>query len=235
MIGDRLIIKDFHTKAASQLCSALIPEIREKNGRYAITIAGESGSGKSEIASELARLMAAQSISSYIFQQDDYFVYPPKTNERMRREDISHVGTGEVKIGLLNEHIRLLLKGEDRITKPLVIFEEDRIDEEDVGLSNVKTLIIEGTYTSLLEHIDCRIFIDRDYRTTRKSRLERAREAQDDFLEQVLRIEHEIISRHKTRAHIIITGDFNALPQKPHQHKEKTGQYPSIDDRMLSD
>jgi uridine kinase len=215
MIGDRLIIKDFHTRAAQQICDALTSEIRKKKGHYTITIAGESGSGKSEVAAELARLLAAQSISSYIFQQDDYFVYPPKTNERMRREDINHVGTGEVRLDLLNNHLQKLLKGEPGLKKPLVIFDEDRIDEEEVALKNVKTLIIEGTYTSLLESIDCRIFIDRDYRETKKSRLERAREAQDDFLERVLQIEHEIISQHKARAHIIITGDFDAVPHKP--------------------
>jgi uridine kinase len=215
MIGDRLIIKDFHTKAAVQICAALTPEISEKNGHYTITIAGESGSGKSEIAVELSRLLAAQSISSFIFQQDDYFVYPPKTNEKMRRKDISHVGTGEVRLDLVEKHIRALLKGEETIKKPVVIFEDNRIDEEEVVLKNVKALIIEGTYTSLLDHIDCRIFIDRDFRDTKKSRLERAREEQDDYLEQVLTIEHGIISKHKARAHIIVTSDYNVISQNP--------------------
>ena len=214
MIGDRLIIKDFHTKAAIQVCNALAPEINQKKGHYTITIAGESGSGKSEIAAELARLLAAQSISSYIFQQDDYFIYPPKSNEKMRRKDRGHVGTSEVRLDVLNGHIRALLRGEERLKKPVVVFEEDRIDEEEVVLVNIKTLIIEGTYTSLLEHIDCRIFIDRDYRDTKKSRLERAREEQDRFLEEVLKIEHLIISKHKELAHIIITSDYNAKLQE---------------------
>lgn len=215
MIGDKLIIKDFHTKAAQQICNALMSEINEKSGRYTITIAGESGSGKSEIAAELSRLLAARSISSYILQQDDYFVYPPKTNEKMRRKNIKHVGTGEVKLDLLNAHIEALRKGEERIRKPVVTFEEDRIDEEEIVLGDVKTVIIEGTYTSLLSNIDCRIFIDRDYRETKKSRLERAREAQDDFLERVLEIEHDIISKHKARAHLVVKSDFSVEPQKP--------------------
>ncbi len=219
MIGDKLIIKDFHTKAAHQICNAIASEIQKKQGFYTVSIAGESGSGKSEVAAELARLLAAQSISSYIFQQDDYFVYPPKTNESMRREDIGHVGLQEVQLDLLNKNLETLRKGNLRITKPVVIFDEDRIDEEEVELKGVKSLIIEGTYTSLLEHIDCRIFIDRDYRETKKSRLERAREAQDNFLEQVLKIEHNIISQHKQLADIIITDDFEAVPREPRRAK----------------
>jgi uridine kinase len=214
VIGDRLIIKDFHTRAALTICDALVPEIEKKEGHYLITVAGESGSGKSEIAAELSRILAARSISSYIFQQDDYFVYPPKTNETMRRKCIDHVGTQEVRLDLLNEHIAALLDGEKRIKKPVVIFEQDRIDEEEVLLNNIKAVIVEGTYTSLLERIDCRIFIDRDYTITKKSRLERAREEQDDFLEQVLKIEHEIISRHKAKAHIIITKDYEVVPRQ---------------------
>jgi uridine kinase len=214
MIGDKLIIRDFHTKAARQICDALSAEIKEKKGYYTIAIAGESGSGKSEIAAELARMLAQQSISSYIFQQDDYFVYPPKTNERMRRKDIHHVGTQEVKIDLLNKNLAAILSGENTIKKPLVIFSEDRISEEEIALANIKVLIIEGTYTSLLENIDCRIFIDRDYRDTKKNRLERARETQDTFLEEVLEIEHRIISKHKKRAHIIVTGEYDAKLQQ---------------------
>ena len=33
-------------------------------------------------------------ISTYVFQQDDFFIYPPKTNAKKREEDISWVGRG---------------------------------------------------------------------------------------------------------------------------------------------
>jgi guanylate kinase len=59
--------------------------------------------------------------------------------------------------------------------------------------------------------VDTRIFIDLTYLETQQSRLERAREAQDEFLEKVLVMEHEIISAHKSRAHLIINKDFQVV------------------------
>jgi hypothetical protein len=52
---------------------------------------------------------------------------------------------------------------------------------------------------------------------TRESRATRSREKQDDFLEQVLRIEHKIISKHKARAHIIVTRDYEVRTTNEHR------------------
>ena len=43
-----------------------------------------------------------------------------------------------------------------------------------------------------------------DYKGTKKHRLKRARDPDLEWLEQVLKIEHEEISRHKARANVII-------------------------------
>jgi uridine kinase len=64
--------------------------------KFTITIAGESGSGKSEIGAVLSDLLSEKDIKSIILQQDDYFVYPPKTNAEMRRKDLGQVGLSEV-------------------------------------------------------------------------------------------------------------------------------------------
>ena len=44
-----------------------------------------------------------------------------------------------------------------------------------------------------------------------RCRLERAREAQDDFLERVLEIEHRIISAHKNRADYLIDKQYRVV------------------------
>jgi hypothetical protein len=44
---------------------------------------------------------------------------------------------------------------------------------------------------------------------TRGSRKERAREAQDEFLEKILMIEHKIIASSKDMADIIINKDYS--------------------------
>lgn len=211
MKGDIIKINENHIKAAKQVIELILPEIENTDGKYIITIAGESGSGKSEIAASISNLLKEKNIKSFIFQQDDYFVYPPKTNANMRKRDINHVGMTEVKLSLLDAHMKEILKGKYKIEKPLVFFQEDKIDKEVVNLEDRRVIIVEGTYTTILKNVHKHIFIDRDYHDTLESRKERSREKQDEFLEKILTIEHEIISPQKKFADIIITKNFNAI------------------------
>jgi uridine kinase len=208
MRGDILIITENHKKAASQCMPFILPEFKKANKPFIITVAGESGAGKSEIAECIAMEFENIGIKCFIFQQDDYFVYPPKSNTKKREEDIHHVGISEVRLDLLEEHCKAAYERK-KIEKPLVIFEEDKIDTEVVDLSEYQGFIVEGTYTTALENVDIRVFIDRNYIDTKGARLKRSREKQDQFLEEILKIEHEIISKHKNRAHIIITKEYN--------------------------
>ena len=219
MKGDKLIIELWHIKAARQASELLLSRIAGSTRRFVVTIAGESGSGKSEIAAALSGAFSEQGISSIILQQDDYFVYPPKTNEQMRRDNIAHVGLSEVRLDLLDRNLEDIVAGKSQIAKPLVIFEEDRITGETVPLEGVEAVIVDGTYTTILKNVHRRVFIDRTYVDTRKTRKRRARETQDAFLERVLEIEHGIISSHRSRADIIITPDYDAR-----ENEAKEGQ-----------
>jgi uridine kinase len=98
----------------------------------------------------------------------------------------------------------------------LVIFEEDRITSEEIDTDDLKVLVAEGTYTSLLQFADCRVFIDRDYHQTLEARKRRARDKFEPFMLDVLEQEHQIISQHKALADLIIPADFgNIQPQEP--------------------
>jgi uridine kinase len=209
MRGDILILKDEHNKAAGQIAELLAAQIDNSNDTFFITIAGESGAGKSETATSLSELLKKAGINSLIIQQDDFFVYPPKTNAAIRVKTGGRVGPEEVRLDLLDEIIREIRKGRKLITKPLVVFAEDRITTKTIDTGPFKVIIIDGTYTTLLENIDCRIFIDRDLNDTKADRLKRNREAQDSFLENILLTEHKIISAHMKKADLIITREFN--------------------------
>ena len=215
MKGDKLVIEEGHMKAASQIAEVLLPQIKESGGRFVITIAGESGSGKSEIASALYDILSKKGIKSAILQQDDYFVYPPKTNAEMRRKDINHVGLTEVRLGLLDQNLKDVIDGKDEIVKPLVIFDADRITEETVDLRGIKVVIVEGTYTTILKNARQHVFIDRTYIDTRETRQRRGREKQDAFLEEILEIEHGIMSSQEVQADIIVTNDFEVSNGEP--------------------
>lgn len=207
MIGDKVVPKPHHTAAAEAVFVQLKKRMEKK--RPAITIAGESGSGKSEIAVELERLFAGQGAKPFIFQQDDYFFLPPETNAQTRKKDIKHVGLGEVNLALLDEHVRVFkFAPAEEIEKPLVIFAEDRTTKETIAPADYDVAIAEGTYTTLLNHADFHVFIDRSFEETLAHRRERARDPLDEFSEKILEIEHNIISKHKSLAEIVVNNDY---------------------------
>ena len=193
MIGDKLIITDYHRSAALQILKALKEKWKTTDKPIAITIAGESGSGKSEIAHCLYELIEASGKKSIILGQDDYFKLPPMTNHNKRLKDINWVGPGEVHLDILDEHIDFLKHIKDQpLEKPLVNFDGDNIGHETIMPDVFDVVIAEGTYTSLLKNSDLRVFINRDYKETKKNRLKRNREPDIDFLEKVLEIEPDI-------------------------------------------
>lgn len=214
MHGDRIVIEPHHERAARGIDNWLERNQLPGRRRLVITVAGESGSGKSETAAALAHALKKREIGSVIFQQDDYFIYPPKSNDRTRRDDIDWVGPGEVRLDLLDGHLEAFRDGAERLTKPLVRYAEDRIDSETVDLQGSQVAIAEGTYTTLLESADVHVFIDRDWRATRAHREKRSRDAAelDPFIDTVLEIEHEIISAHKGRADLIVGTDYSVHP-----------------------
>jgi uridine kinase len=206
--GDKLLIKPHHRRAASGLSGLLRDRLSDVPARYVITIAGESGTGKSETAEALRAELQSAAIPSVVLQQDDYFLYPPRTNDQKRRQDIQWVGMNEVGLDLMDRNLARFKEGCAEIEKPLVVFSEDRIDRETLDVRRARLAIAEGTYTTALKNADLRVFIDIDYTRTRGARVERARDRLDPFLESVLQIEHRIISAHKSRADLIIGPDY---------------------------
>jgi uridine kinase len=208
MIGDKLIIEQHHTDRAAEILVLVADRPLDK---FVITVAGESGAGKSELASEIARLLTEEGFKTGILQQDDYFVFPPKTNHEMRRRNLEQVGPYEVKLDFLNSNLRSFKRGESPIYKPLVIFDEDRITSEEMDTGDLQVLVAEGTYTSLLQFVDIRVFIDRDYHQTLEARKRRARDKWEPFVQDVLEREHQIISQHKALADVVIPADFGSI------------------------
>ena len=208
MEGDKLIIKEHHTRIAREIVDILAEQFEDK---FVISVGGESGAGKSEIASELSRIMNEDGIVTKILQQDDYFVFPPKTNHEMRKINLRQVGMYEVKLDFLEANLRSFKQGDRTIYKPLVIYEEDRITTETLDVYTTQALIVEGTYVTRLNFVDRRVFLDRIYLDTEKERRERKRDTIEDFIGKVLETEHRIVSAHKSRADIVVRKDFSGL------------------------
>jgi uridine kinase len=215
MKGDRIVIEDHHRRAAARI----VPLLREaiagkKTGRYVITVAGESGSGKSETAQAIAEALAPTGVKAVVLGQDDYFVLPPRSNNARRRQDPEWLGPHvEVRLDVLEANLRDAIAGAGAVSKPLVDYDANAIGQETVDLAGVQVLVVEGTYVSLLRRVDTRVFIARSRRDTLEHRRKRNRgsEADDPFIEQVLATEHKIIAGHRQLADLVITRDFDVL------------------------
>jgi uridine kinase len=212
MKGDIILVEEHHRKAASVIAPAIFEKVRTKPARYIISVAGESGSGKSETAKAIADELAKLGVRSVILGQDDYFVLPPRSNDARRRNDQEWLGPHvEVNLDLMEGNLRAAIEGAQALIKPLVDYDNDRVGEERISLEGVAVVIAEGTYTSLLRHVDTRVFIARSRRDTLEHRIKRNRggEARDPFVEQVLTREHMIIAGHRHLADFIVTKEYD--------------------------
>jgi len=214
MKGDIIIVEEHHSKVATQIVENILEKIKNKASRYVITVSGESGSGKSETGKAITEELEKYNISSVLLGQDDYFVLPPKSNNKKRREDPNWLGPHvEVKLNLLEQNLIDAISGIDYIHKPLVDYNKNTIEDEKIDLKNIKVIIAEGTYTTLLKNVDTKIFIARNRLDTLEHRKKRNRgnEVGDPFIEEVLKTEHKIIAGHKYLADFIITKDYNVI------------------------
>lgn len=175
--------------------------------KMVIGISGESGSGKSVTAYCLSKVFEQHQIPTSRIQMDDYFHLPAKTNHENRLLSFDHIGPQEVNLDLLDEHILAFKEARD-VTGPFSNFAANTLESHHLAFAQKEVLIVEGTYIPLLQRIPFYIFIDKSYLDTLENRLSRGRESFDPFVEQVLKIEHEIISSFKAKADIVIDKNY---------------------------
>ena len=214
MKGDVIVLEEHHRQAARLIVPVIAERIEAKPTRYVITVGGESGSGKSEVGHAIAEELAGRDIKAVVLGQDDYFFLPPKSNDARRRADPAWLGPHvEVNLDALEANLKEALGGAASITKPLVDYDKNAVEEETVSLEGIKVVIAEGTYTSLLKHVDTRVFIARTRLDTLEHRKKRDRgdEAHDPFVEEILKTEHKIIAGHKQLADFVITRDYDVI------------------------
>jgi uridine kinase len=153
-------------------------------------------------------------VAAAILGQDDYFVLPPKSNDARRRADPDWLGPHvEVRLDVLQANVDAALEGASAIEKPVIDYNANSTTLDVVSLEGVSVVIVEGTYVSLLRHVDCRIFIARSRIETLEHRQRRNRggEAADAFVEGILITEHKIIAGHRALADIVLSRDFDVI------------------------
>jgi uridine kinase len=214
MKGDVLVTEAHHRRAAAQIADGLVATIRAAGVRFVVTVAGESGSGKSETAAALAEQLDKLGCRAVILGQDDYFALPPRSNDARRRTDPDWLGPHvEIRFDVLQANVNAARSGIGSIEKPVVDYDADSASTEVVPLDGVKVVIVEGTYVSLLRNVDCRVFIARNRLETLEHRRKRNRgkEMHDPFVENVLALEHKIIAGHRALADFVVTRDYDVV------------------------
>ena len=212
--GDVLVIEEHHRRAAATISALLRSRLPAVGARLVVTVAGESGSGKSETAAALSDALASTGIRAVVLGQDDYFSLPPGVNDARRRQDPDWLGPHvEVRLDLLQANVDAARSGARSIEKPVIDYVADRASTEVLSLAGIDVVIVEGTYVSLLRHVDVRIFIARDRLQTLGHRLRRDRgaEVRDPFIENLLEVEHKIIAGHRHLADIVVTSDYDVV------------------------
>ena len=237
MKDDIIVIEEHHREVARKIVQKSITRIMSHPTKYLMTVAGESGSGKSETARAIADELKAKGLKSIVLGQDDYFYLPPKLNDTKRRKNPDWMGPHvEVNIAALQENINQALNGTTKLVKPIIDYHNSDVGNEEIDIAGTKVIIAEGTYTSLLKNINTKIFIARNRIDTLSHRKKRNRgtEAQDPFIEEILKTEHKIIAGHMFLADFVITKEYNLEPRNNYSPDGKKISYYQVNATFFS-
>lgn len=204
MIGDKLILLKKHYVKAKKILNYLKDKlVRDAEHKYVIVIGGESGTGKTEVAYILRKLLWRIGFTSYVISLDDYY----KTDYRIRNqvremEGIEKtVGTQEIDWHCLEKVIS------DYYSKKTIKIEEINKFAGEIERKAISTsfniLIVEGLYSCHLS-ANHSFYLEGSITQTKKFRIKRGKEEQNDFRDKVLEREKKEVRKTKDRADLII-------------------------------
>lgn len=205
MIGDKILIQKQHKIKAKKLVPIIL-SMYEKGSKYVVTIAGESGTGKTEIAYILRNLLYKEGLRVQIISLDDYYNTNWEDRNQIRSErGLDTVGSSEIRWDWIESVIQKFKSiQQTNLTRRINKFTRSI---EFVTFSNldVDILLIEGLYTLNIEKADLKILLDGSYKETKTFRIERGKELQSEFRELVLEKEQEEVAKNKKLADVIVS------------------------------
>ena len=144
MINDVVTIEKKHTAAALTLHERVI---RDRKPKYIVTISGEVGTGKCEIAHELGRQLIEEGISVKLLHMDNYYHIPPRERiEWRKRVGLGKIGYEEYDWKSVNENIEDFCQDRKSVL-PLVDLFTQNVDRLHTDFKGIEVLIIEGLYS----------------------------------------------------------------------------------------
>ena len=204
MLEDVLLIEEKHKIAAVEILTKF--DIHMKN-RYVIALSGESGSGKSELAHMIARNLKKHQILAKVIHTDNYYKIEPKLRKKWRKEHgVNEVGLEEYDWKAIEKTIHEFKNG-DKAHLPCIDLITDQIDDLITSFAEIRVLILEGLF-AINTPADIKIFIDLTYHETKKAQQLRGKEPLNQLRFDVLEREHQVISKLKQFATIIINKEY---------------------------
>lgn len=210
MLGDILLINEMH-KEAAKVIREYVQKDRKKKGRryrYIVGISGESGSGKSELAHALGKLLKEDKIRVKVIHTDNYYKIQPLLREEWRRnKGFDKIGLDEYDWVKIRKTIRDFKEAQECVI-PCIDLIPEQVDKLITDFSKIDLLIIDGLYAIHAEEIDLRIFIDLTYRETKINQILRLKEAMTDFRMQILEREHRSVASLRPLADLIVDKSY---------------------------
>ncbi len=210
MKGDVIIVEDHHRRAATAIVERIAPDILARDRRSTITVAGESGSGKSETGQALADALEARagSAPSCSARTTTSCSHPSRTM-RSAAADIGWVGSERGPARPPRRAPRGRPDGRflgDEAARDLRRGPRDRGGRRPRRACGSRSP--RAPTPRCCSNVDTRVFIARNRLETLDARMRRGREQFDPYIEQVLEIEHAIISAHRARADVVLSREY---------------------------
>jgi len=214
MLHDVLLINENHKKAARQI----VEHINQlEGGKLVIAIGGESGSGKSELGHEVARLLKEQKTSAKVMHVDNYYKTSPQERNPWRKaHGVECIGYTEYDWAAIEKNLKEFKEDAPVAIMPCIDLLTDQEDFLTTSFHGLRYLVVEGLYAVKVE-ADLRVLIDLTYHDTKKAQFVRGKEKMDEWRLRVLEREHEVVQSLRPMVDLIVTPEFDVkkVKEKP--------------------
>ena len=209
MLGDVLLITEGHKKAARGILRHLDQLTGDK---IVLAIGGESGTGKTEIAHEVARNLKIRQTPAKVMHIDNYYLTTPTERTPWRKEHgLESIGIAEYDWETINRNLLEFQQDQDQVLMPCIDLLTDQEDILATSFQGIKYLIIEGLYAIQAE-ADIKVLIDLTFRETKKAQFKRGKEPTNEYRWQVLQREHEVVQTLRIQADLLVTKSYSIIP-----------------------
>lgn len=202
MLGDRIIIQDLHIKKANYILPKIL-KFQENKSKYVLGVAGQSGVGKTEVASVLQELLFKHEQRVKLLHIDDYYLTHWETRNSVRKKT-GVIGKEEINWNKLNKVIRDFKSGKNKLYVQRIHKFLNAIEHCISPGNNIDILIVEGLYAGYCE-ADFKVYLDGQISDTYDFRKLRMKENPDNsFRHKVLEKEASCVCQSKPVCDIIV-------------------------------